>query len=261
MSKLKNAPLIEVIFELKWGKTSQKGHEFTIEFPQEEQALMPGKFQIHAETDGFGFLEVLENNPPIPHVVRYRYRQKPEGYPLYQLGNGIFTINQIDTEEYEYDWDAFKTHIERGIKLFEKSYPLPIQKLPVIDIQLRYRDVILAQDDECILTFIAEKLNLGTLTLPPELTGDDYINTECPTGSFTLQVGCEKPNGQIICQINQGLKDGKKAFILDFIIISKVNVFAEITSKNLMDWCKEAHDHHQTIFNAICRKELLETFQ
>lgn len=261
MSKLKNAPLIEVIFELKWGKTTQKDNELIIEFSQEEQALMPGKFQLYAEGAGFGYLEVIKNQPPIPHLVKYRYRERPESYPLYQLGNGIFAINQTDIGGFEYDWDDFKAHIDKGVKLFEQSYPFPIKDLPLIEIQLRYRDAIEAQDNECILAFVNENLNVGNLILPPDLTDNEDIDTECPNASLTLQVGCKKPNGQIICQINQGLKDGKKAFIFDFIIISKVNVFAEITSQTLIDWCTEAHKHHQTIFKAIFSDKLRATFQ
>lgn len=260
MSKLKNAPLIEVIFEFKWGKTSQKGNEVTIEFSQEEKALMPGKFQLHAAEVGFDFSKVMENQLPIPHLVRYRYSEKPGSYPLYQLGDGVFAINQTDFGDYEYDWGVFKTAVERGVNLFEKSYPFPIKDLPLIDIQLRYRDAIHAQNDESILAFITEKLNVGNFTLPTILTENENIDTECPLGSITLQVGCKKPTGQIICQINQGTNDGKKIFLLDFIIISKVNVFTEITSEALIDWCTEAHEHHQTIFKAICSDNLFETF-
>jgi hypothetical protein len=37
MPELKNAPLVEVVFEMKWGKTRQEGNELLIDFSQEEQ--------------------------------------------------------------------------------------------------------------------------------------------------------------------------------------------------------------------------------
>ena len=127
MSKLKNAPLVEVIFEIKWGKTTQKEHELLIEFTQEEQSLMPGKFQLHAENVGFSFLEVLKNQPPLPHLVKYRYREKPGSYPLYQLGNGVFAINQTDFEDYKYDWEWFMNKFP-NMPNWEKDWEKQIKK-------------------------------------------------------------------------------------------------------------------------------------
>ncbi len=260
MSKLKSAPLVEVILEIRWGNTTQKGNELLIEFSQEEQSLMPGKFQIFAEGEGFGLLEVIENQPPLPHLVKYRYRQKPESYPLYQIGNGVFAINQTDSGEHNYDWDIFKTDIERGIKLLEKSYPFKIKDLPLMDIQLRYRDVVLSAEGDSIFDFINNQLTIGTISLPPKLVENENVKTDLPMGSINLQVECEKPTGQIICQINQGLHNGEKAFVMDFIVISKANIFSEISYDSLVNWCSDAHGHHQKIFNAVCSEKLMETF-
>jgi len=261
MSKLKNAPLVEVVFEIKWGKTTPKGNKLLIEFSQEEQSLMPGKFQIFAEAEGFGLLEVLENQPPLPHLVKYRYRQKPESYPLYQLGNGVFAINQIDFGGYSYDWENFKNDIERGLTLLEKSYPFKIKDMPLIDIQLRYRDVFPQQEGESIFDFINNKLTIGSISLPPKLIENEHVITDLPMGSINLQLECKKPAGQIICQINIGLHNGKKAFVIDFIVVSKANIFPDISYDSFVGWCTDAHNHHQQIFKAICDDNLMETFQ
>ncbi len=260
MSKLKNAPLVEVVFEIKWGKTTRKGNELLIEFSQKEQSLMPGKFQIYAESEGFGLLEVIENQPPFPHLVKYRYRKKQESYPLYQLGDGVYTINQANFGEFVYDWDTFKIDVQRGIKLLEKSYPFPIKDLPLIDIQLRYRDVIPSENNESIFDFINNKLNIGNISLPKKLVESQNVKTDCPLGSITLEVECDTPRGQIICQINQGTHNGEKVFVIDFIVTSKAHVFVEISYDSLISWCSNAHNHHKVIFKAICNEKFMETF-
>lgn len=261
MSELENAPLIEVIFEIKWGQTIQKGNELQIELSNEEIALMPGKMQMLVHDLGFDFVEVIKDQPPIPHLVKYRYRKQPGGYPLFQLGDGIFAVNQIDVGDYEYNWESYIKTVEDGVKTLEKCYPFPMRNLPLIDIQLRYRDAIIAEENECILAFISNKLNVGNIALPTKLIENENIFTDCATASLTLQVGCNKPNGQLICRINQGMSDGQKAFIIDFIVISKANVFAEITSDSLVKWCTDAHDHHRSIFESIISDKLMETFK
>ncbi len=260
MSKLKNAPLVEVVFEIKWGKTTQKGNDLLIEFSQEEQSLMPGKFQIFAENEGFGLLEVIENQPPIPHLVKYRYRKKPESYPLYQLGNGVFTVNQIDFDGYNYDWDVFKTDIERGVKLLEKSYPFNIDKFPLMEIQLRYRDVILSQGNESLVDFVNNKLEIGNIRLPEKLIENNNIKTDLPMGSITLQVECVNPIGQLVCQINPGIHKNQKSFVVDFIVVSKANAFPQISYESIVDWCVNAHNHHRIIFSSIYNDLTMQSF-
>jgi uncharacterized protein (TIGR04255 family) len=260
MSKLKNAPLVEVVFEIKWGKTTQKGNDLLIEFSQEEQSLMPGKFQIFAENKGFGLLEVIENQPPIPHLVKYRYREKPGSYPLYQLGNGVFTVNQIDFDGYNYDWDIFKTDIERGVTLLEKSYPFNIKKFPLMEIQLRYRDVVLSQENESLVDFVNNKLEIGNIALPEKLIENENIKTDLPMGSVTLQVECVNPIGQLVCQVNPGIHKNQKSFVVDFIVVSKANAFPQISYESLVDWCVNAHNHHRIIFSSIYNDLTMQSF-
>lgn len=261
MSKYKNAPLVEAILEIKWGKIERDGKELRFQLPQEEQSLIPGKFQIFAEQQEFSFFEIIENQPPIPHIVRYRYRKKAEGYPLYQLGDGIFTVNQADIGEFSYDWEPFKENIDQGIKLLEQSYPSPIKELPLIDIQLKYRDAIIAEDGESIFDFITNKMDIGNISLPKKLHESKYVDTTLPRGTTSLQVACNNPEGQITCQVNQGIHDNNKAFIVDFIVTSKSNIFAEISFDSLTTWCEDAHDMHRLIFNALYNEGTLEGFK
>lgn len=261
MSKLANAPLEEVVFEIKWGKSKHTENKLQLEFTPEEQSLMPGKFQIYAEEKGFKHNEVKKNQPPFPHLVKYRFSEKDGSYPIYQLGTGVFAINQIDTDKYEYDWKVFKKDVKKGIKIFSKSYPSPISDLPLIEIRLHYRDVVVADKDECLFDFINNKLKLGENSLPDELDKDPNIDISCPSGSFSFQLECEKPKGIIVCDIKQGLKEKDKAYIIDFLVVSKPNVFHEITSETLMNWCKEAHKHQSTLFKAFFDKELMDKFK
>lgn len=237
------------------GKTIKRERELLVEFSQEEQSLMPGKFQLLADKQGFSQLEVLKNQPPLPHLVKYRYRKDNRGYPLYQLGNGVFTVNQIDYDGFNYEWESFENDIERGVTLLEESYPFSIKELPLIDIQLRYRDAVQSNENESLFDFINNSLEIGAFSLPAALTHDTNVKTDMPMGSVTLQVECEKPKGNLICRINSGTHDNAKVFVIDFIVTSKANFFTEISKESLISWSKSAHEHQRLIFNAFLKKK------
>ena len=104
-------------------------------------------------------------------------------------------------------------------------------------------------------------MNVGNFTLPSVLKGDNTDFTDSSSGSVTFQIQSKNPDGQIICQINSGVSQGRKAFIIDTIVISKANVFAEVTSGSLLDWCVSTHEHQSTVFNAIFTDKQMEVFR
>lgn len=260
MSTMPNAPLIEVIFEMKWGKTIQIGNEVQIEFSQEELGLMPGKFQVAAQDYGFSFCEVLNNQPPLPHLVKYRFRKEPDSYPLYQLGNGILAINQTDIDGNNYDWDIFREDIRRGLLIFEKSSLNPINELPLIDVQLRYRDILELKEQKNTLETINNSLMVGKINLPTEIFNNPEISDGYPKVSLTFQIESIKPKGQIICQINEGKKKEDPVLVIDFTIISKFDSFSEISIENICSWCEDAKILHRKLFDAMFDERLRRTF-
>src|SRR5437773_12485491 len=99
---LPKKPLVEAIFELRW----------VLQQPSEGEAIDPGfpiflgRFYDKVSSD---FPE-SENQPAAlmpemmtPYVVRNRFRKTTGGWPLVQIGTGIFSVN--DTEGY--DWSTF----------------------------------------------------------------------------------------------------------------------------------------------------------
>jgi len=99
MSKLPNAPLIEVIFELRWEikqKSDLTKYQYLIgdlyssikgDFPIRE-SLAPPEIPT----------EILINNPA------HRFRSDKNQYPLVQVGPGLLTLNTTDEN---YFWNDF----------------------------------------------------------------------------------------------------------------------------------------------------------
>ena len=102
---MKNPPLIEVVFELKWQPGSI-----------DEQLLIGTMYS--ALKDKYSEKRVKENLPPqvlLPNVVTYRFTSAGNKNRLYQLGSGVLTVNFIGPS---YDWEEFRNEVERIVQKF-----------------------------------------------------------------------------------------------------------------------------------------------
>jgi uncharacterized protein (TIGR04255 family) len=168
MTILANAPLIEAIFEIRWGNFKidpvSKGQELF--FPRDEIDFFFGKFRTIAESIGYSYVERVlpEEAPLIPHFVCFRFRKSPNTWPCYQIGLGVFTTNQVTDG---YDWEKFKQDIINGIDYLDRGHPLGLEKLPFIRIELRYRDGLLFRPQESPIDFLNKNMELE-LKLPSE---------------------------------------------------------------------------------------------
>ncbi len=112
MSKLPKAPLIEVIFEIRWTVTGQK--EF-----QEAQYLHGDLYPLLKEK--FPFREITQNLPVefFANLPTHRFRTAANDYPLVQVGPGIVTVNTVDSK---YFWDEFEMLILEVVNVLGTVY-------------------------------------------------------------------------------------------------------------------------------------------
>jgi len=150
MSKLPNAPLVEVIVELRWNITKEDlvnvqylfGDIYTelkLEFPHRE-SITPVEIPI----------ELLINQP------MYRYSPGENQYPLYQVGPGIVTINTI-AELYE--WPDYARQVKRVTEKLFKLYPF--KKGQKINPSILYLDFFaFAFENSNVMDFLNEMFNI-----------------------------------------------------------------------------------------------------
>src|SRR5258708_6704442 len=98
MSKLPSAPLIEVVFELRW----------TIE-QQEAQSIqyLSGDLYPHIK-DKYPFREAIQGFPLFGNSPSSRFRVAQNDYPLVQIGPGVLTINTTDAK---YFWKEYEAEV------------------------------------------------------------------------------------------------------------------------------------------------------
>jgi uncharacterized protein (TIGR04255 family) len=137
--KLSNAPLAEVIFELRWALENrgtgdaqllQLGHDPA--YPLLARSFPAALKKLGYDTSKF----VGQANIPFsfPYTIETRFYKKASPFPLMQIGMGIFASN---SDGKHYEWDEFKKQILAGVNALSQSYPQGFALAPVV-VDLKY---------------------------------------------------------------------------------------------------------------------------
>lgn len=240
MSRLKNAPLLEVIFELRW-KMADKSHwekypylhgdlyaQLKSKYPDRE-LLIPGEVPQ----------EILENR------AVYRFKHK-NGYPLFQVGPGILTLNTTDDF---YEWEGYSEQIKELGREFFKLYEFtPREK---VSPTLSYYDFLpFDWEEEDVLAYISENLNI-------KIEQKFYNFKETPR-DFNWGIGYKTAWGNFNLRIDAGYnKEKEKGLILQF----RLNGFEKKPHINVLaDWLTNGHTLCSNLFKELTAGKLYHSF-
>lgn len=239
MGKLPNAPLVEVIFELRW-KIDPIEFE-TIQYLQADLYPLIRKEYPHREA-----LESL----PVQYGVNlpsHRFRREIKGYPLVQVGPGMISVNTTDET---YFWDKFEAEISNVVEKLNQVYDFKESHKPQAILQ--YVDFVkfdFEKDD--VFDFLKKKLHIS-------------INHEQtfykPTlNAFNLNYGFQfkDPLGQLVLQINRGNnpKHGE-----GIAIQSSLSNEVIPKPKEIGEWLNKSHELLSSMFKAMTSGALYDHF-
>lgn len=242
MSKLPNAPLLEVVFELRWKITNKldldkcqyvHGDLYSLlksEYPHRE-SLLPSVIPA----------DVLINNPV------HRFRKAKNDYPLFQVGPGLLTLNTIDEK---YFWDEYFKRIESLVNAFFQIYPFAENEK--FQPNLLYFDFFkLDFEKENVIDFINKYLSL-------EIAQSFYKTDRLPN-SFNFNLSFDTKFGQFSLAFNSG-KNSKQEQGL--ILQTKINGNEyEPNIEQILSWLQNSHDFCSSLFKEITKGELYKTFK
>jgi uncharacterized protein (TIGR04255 family) len=237
-------PLIEVICEIRWGLqplSAIPGSSYDPHFPAfaEDFASLIGKSH-------YTFVERL---PPVDLPIELRagnpvlrFRRQQNEWPLFQIGPGLLTVNVVPPYG---GWHNFRSTLQLGISRLYESYPLSKRYLKFTRVDLRYlngfdgefgyvKHGAFLADDLTIRVSLNEQLVMKYAREP-----DDVITT----AQFVMNLKTMKQSTGII-KVGPGLKDGKKAAVLELTIRrgdgkAHLNMTRE---KDLAGWFDSAHE-------------------
>jgi uncharacterized protein (TIGR04255 family) len=257
MSVLPNAPLVEAIFELRWGNVRQVGDEFHFSTSPTEE-LLPGQFRSLVSSEGFIHYERINlEAPPLPHIVFHRYRPKEKAWPCFQIGTGIFTTNQINDG---YTWESFKEAILNGINFLNKSHPDGENKITPLGVELKYQDAFLLESGETCDQFLQKKICLG-FSPPTDFLANSNLKEGMKNYKISFSLDLISPKGLLIININQGLINQKPAMIMETVVRSADENKPPYNLEYFSNWLEEAHNIQRHTFNTLIATKLHETFE
>jgi uncharacterized protein (TIGR04255 family) len=260
ITQLPNAPLTEVVFELRW---KLEGPD-TVPLPFRNDPgyhVMADRFGALASDRGFGYAKKLtEDMQPTAYAIDWRfYERHDQPFPLWQIGPGILAVN----ESVSYEWNSYKKLCLRGARALAKCYP-KMQKfsLKPFYLELRYVDSFSLDEKakENLVGFLNSKTCLS-LTLPafvPEKL------KELDNAQLVLNYPVKGMGETLfVVVVGSGVSQGIKTVIMQSKVItklgeSKVGHGQFVTG--LSQWLEKAHDVTSPFFKEFVKDHLMKKF-
>ncbi|MHA1579506.1 MAG: TIGR04255 family protein [Candidatus Freyarchaeota archaeon] len=251
---LKNKPLIEAIFELRWelqetapGMRMDPHYKILIGSVYEK---VKGEYPFHEQLPTATMPDEISG-----YIVQHRFRKGNGEWPLIQIGPGIITLN--DTEGYV--WEDFEKRIFHLIETLFEAYP-ESGNLRVNELLLRYIDAIdFNYEKSNIFKFLEEKMKIS-VKLHKELFEDTGVD-ETPLGiDLRFSFPSTRLKGAVRLRFARGKRKNVDSLIWETIVHS-VGEDAPKTKEEIAAWVKSAHDLTDNWFFKIIEGDLLRRFE
>jgi len=251
---LKNKPLVEAIFEVKWAlKDIAEGLRIDPHYKILVGSLfskMKGEYPFHEMLPAASIPDDIAG-----HVIQHRFRKGKNQWPLVQIGPGILTVN--DTEGYI--WEEFEQKVIQAISALLEAYPEP-EALKINSLLLRYIDAVefdFASSN--IFEFLADKMKT---TVQPHsglfsATGVDSIPLSF---DWRFSFPCARPEGVIHLRFIRGKKENADSLIWETMVQSADEQVLSLQEK-IPDWLNDAHALTDDWFFKLIEGELERRFE
>lgn len=248
MSKLLNAPLQEVIFEVRWAlDVSEETNQYLDTGFELAAGSLRSKlktaFPFHRRKVPYEIPSQLLN-----HVTVNQYWKKENTWPVIQHGPGIFTINDNDQN---YEWEkSFLPLINEGLSSLIASYETPLK---FNSVGLRYVDSIKAKD----FGFQGDWYEFLDKTLNININNSfDYLGQ---ISEFHINQNFQQQDGSDLIVT---ASSGKTKKALEPLLFWQIEMKKKGNTErdDVIEWLHTAHDITSKTFKKIVKSELYERF-
>jgi uncharacterized protein (TIGR04255 family) len=252
---LKNKPLVEAIFELRW-ELQESTSEMKID---PHYKLLIGRIYDRVK-EVYPFHEQLPT-AAIPdeiagYVVQHRFRKNKGEWPLIQLGPGIITLN----DTHGYMWDDFEKRVSYVLEILFGAYPDSDENITINKSLLRYIDAVsFDYEEKNIFDFLKEKMKMN-IEIHEGLFRKTGVN-KSPLGlDLRFSFLSKEPKGAIHLRFTRGKKEEVNALIWETMVESLGNEVPQ-TRDDIGVWVKKAHELTDDWFFKMIEGELLGRFE
>lgn len=256
---LLNAPLVELIAELRWpsGSSSEGANsptesvqpQFLTLGPSSELELTCVQFAVEVAKLEYRAAEriVPPGFPALEGQPIYRFRKQAEvgSSSLYQVGAGVFTANAVPPYQ---NWAQFSPVVKDGVTALLASRSDAERDRPFTGASLRYIDAFGTEltNGLGVADFISRTLGFG-IQLPEGVAAHIEPSSE---HKVALQVQLPMVGGMILSlSVGEGVANGKSAILMDTTVAMTAPVAASVDA--VMDRLNAARDAIHSVFFAI----------
>jgi uncharacterized protein (TIGR04255 family) len=247
MAKLPNAPLQEVIFEVRWilqpTEETNNMHDAGFELASGRlSTILENELPFYKRVVPSDFPEQLLFYKPV-----HQYWKAENTWPVVQLGPGIFTINC--TEDW-YDWENnYFPFLQQALQWLMQAYR---NRLQFAFASLRYIDAIKVADfgglEDGWDAFINRHFNV-------------FYNNSFNTRGVQKQININQvfeleDKGSLQVQISDGNRSNEPALVWQTAIVKKQS----FTPEQLKQWANEAHTIAHQLFEEMLKPETYASF-
>ena len=250
---LKNKPLAEAIFELRW-ELQEPAQGMKVD---PHYKILIGVMYDKVK-DEYPFHEPLPT-ATIPdeiagYVIQHRFRKGKDEWPVIQIGPGIITLN--DTGGYV--WEDFKKRISHVLDALFESYSDAENNLKANRLLLRYIDSVDFGEGD-IFDFMKEKMKVN-IEIHEKLFEETGVS-KLPMG-FDLRFSfpSAEPQGLAHLRFVRGERKDVEGLIWETMVQSEENA-TPTTKKMITAWIKDAHDLTDDWFFKMIEGELMRRFE
>jgi len=243
MSKLPNAPLLEVIFEIKWDITSRTD---IVDFQYLHGDLYSNLKSKYSHRESLippeVPLEVIKGSPV------YRFRETSGSYPLVQVGPGLISVNTVDNQ---YFWSQFRDESNQVLNVLTDIYP-KYSELHLVP-ALTYIDFFeYDKNKETPLEYLNANFQLS---LKDNFMGD--FKAKMSDVNITLNYHVEEKIVSLTLR-NGIINNEKEGLVLQTKVIGAKERY---NTQKLKDWLDSAHDLSSSMFKALTSGKMYESFK
>ncbi|TAL34486.1 MAG: TIGR04255 family protein [Spirochaetes bacterium] len=247
IEKLPNAPLQEVIFEIRWDPDVDQETNQPLDLGYE---LAQGLFAESVAKILSYHKRLAAPSIPVfsPYMLAHQFWKSNGEWPVVQLGPCIMTVNDIGKN---YIWQSsFKPLTVTMLDILQKSYKKPIR---FNSVSLRYVDAVdlPSVPNASVQAFIEDNFKLK---LNREYAVEGALNDINITEVYLL------PDGT---NLNITVASGTHGVKISPAIIwqTAVTKSASTTSNDIVEWLEMVHNVVSSLFKSMLKDHFYESFR
>jgi uncharacterized protein (TIGR04255 family) len=252
--RLKNPPLVEAIFELRWELQNQNGIKIDPHYKimvGRMYDLVKEDYPIHEPLPSASMPDEIS-----AYVVQHRFREGVNKWPLIQIGPGIATLNATEN----YTWSDFEKRILKLMNALFKAREYPdSEEIRISEVLLRYIDARdFDYDAVDIFKFLREKMKID-IRIQEDLFSSERVTNSPLNYELRLAFPSSRPQGTMHLRLGRAVREQRDALVWQTMVQS----IADDAPKSIEEvevWASQSHElTHDWFFKLI--KEIEDEFE